>query len=109
MLSVDVKNNLGTMLFDSAFAKNDYETHEQKKNADGVPQWTINVLVRQPDSRRSEQMSVTVAMPQDPSTAIEPFTPIAFEGLRLLTGENNGRTWVSFQADKIGRAGGQAK
>lgn len=105
MLNVEIKNNLGTMLFDSAFPRNDYETKEQKTNADGVPMWSVNILVRQPEARRTEMMTVNVPSAKDPSELFEPFDRIAFENLHVMTGSNDGRTWVSFAADKAGKPG----
>ena len=103
MITAEISKNLGSMYFDAAFPKTEYGTDEQKKNAAGVPLWSVQVLLRQPDSRKTESLTVTLPAPQDPATVLEPFTPIAFEGLRVMTGENNGRVWVSFAADKCGK------
>lgn len=103
MIQAEIKSNtLGTMLFDSAFPKTDYNTKEQKTNAEGVPLWSIQVLVRQPGARMTENMNVTIPANVDPSEKVEPFTPIAFLNMRVMTGQNNGKTWVSFSADGIG-------
>lgn len=109
MISIDIASkSLGQMLYDSAYPKTDYESGEQKMSADGQPLWQIGVLLRQPGSRRTEAVTVTVPLPQDPATVLEPFTPVMFGGLRVMTGENNGRRWVSFSADSVGtpKAGG---
>ena len=37
----------------------------------------------------------------DPNETFEPFSLVSFEGFRIMTGENNGNTWVSFGADKM--------
>lgn len=108
MLNVEIKNNIGTMLFDSAFPRTEFESREQRKNADGVPMWTINILVRQPDARRTEQMSVNVPSVKDPNELLEPFDRIGFENLHVMTGSNDGRTWVSFAADKVGKVAAPA-
>lgn len=103
MIQAEIKaNTLGTMLFDSAFPKTDFNTKEQKTTAEGVPLWSVQVLVRQPEARVTENMTVTIPASVDPSEKVEPFTPIAFANLRMMTGQNNGRTWVSFAADAIG-------
>lgn len=109
MLNVEIKNNLGTMIFDSAFPRNDFETKQQKVDAaTGMPMWTVNIFVRQADARRSEQMSVNVPAAKDPAETFAAFEPIAFENLRVMTGSNDGKTWVSFAADKVGRAAAPA-
>lgn len=103
MITIPIQKTLGTMLFDSAYPRNDFNSGEQRKNADGVPMWSMNIILRQPDARRSETLTVSVPSPVDPSTKLDPFAPIGFEGLRIMTGEgNDGHTWVSFAADKFG-------
>lgn len=105
MLNVEIKNNLGTILFDSAFPRNDYETKQQKVDAEtGMPMWTVNILVRQPNARRTELMSVNVPAAKDPTEIFAPLEQIAFENLHVMTGSNDGRTWVSFAADKVGKS-----
>ena len=84
MISVEITKPLGITMFDNAFPRNDFETKEQKKNADGVPMWS------------------------DPNETFEPFSPVSFEGFRIMTGENNGNTWVSFGADKMTKGNGNA-
>lgn len=101
MLSININQDLGTMIFDSAFPRNDYETKEQKKNAEGVPMWSVRLILRQADSRRSENLTVNIPSPEDPSRAFGVFAPVALKGLRVMTGDNDGRTWISFAADKI--------
>lgn len=103
MITVELSKPLGVMLFDSAFAKNEYGETTQKTNADGVPLWTVNILLRQPDSKKSENLTITVPSKTNPADVLEPFTPIAFERLRLMTGQSHGRTWVSFAADRCGK------
>jgi hypothetical protein len=103
MITAEITKSMGAMYFDGAFPKTEYGTGEQKKNAEGVPLWSVSVLLRQPDSRKTESLTVTMPAAQDPAALIEPFTPIAFEGLRVMTGENGGRVWVSFAADKCGK------
>lgn len=103
MLTVNVKEKLGVMLFDSCFPKNDFETKQQKvDNGTGLPLWSVSVLLRQADSRRSESITITVPSAKDPAESLEPLSPVAFEGLRLMTGVNDGRPWVSFRADRVG-------
>ena len=57
MISVEITKPLGITMFDNAFPRNDFETKEQKKNADGVPMWSVNLILRQPDARRSETIT----------------------------------------------------
>ncbi len=102
MLTFELKPINGAILFDSAFPKNDYETKEQKKDPNGTPLWSVNVLVREPDARRTETLTVQIPAPKNPEEVFQPFTPVAFEGLSLLSGEMNGRPFVSLRADKIG-------
>lgn len=102
MLTFELKNINGTILFDGAFPKTDYNTKEQKTDPNGQLLWTVNCLVREPESRRTETLAVQIAAPKNPEEVLQPFTPIAFEGLSLLTGEMNGRPFVSLRADKIG-------
>lgn len=109
MLNIEIKSNLGVTLFDNAFPRNDFEAREQKKNADGVPMWSVNILVRQPNARRTELMTVNVPAAKDPNETFAPLEQIAFENLHVMTGENDGKTWVSFAADKVGRPGSAAK
>lgn len=105
MLTVDIKNNIGTILFDGAYPRNDFETKQQKTDSEtGLPMWSIAVVLRQPNSRRSENLTVNVPNAKDPNEQLNPFEPIAFDGLRIMTGESGGKTWVSFAADKFGRA-----
>lgn len=103
MITAEITKPMGAMYFDAAFPKTEYGTGEQKQTAEGVPLWSVQVLLRQPDSRKTESLTITIPAAQDPAAVIEPFTPIAFEGLRMMTGENNGRVWVSFAADKCGK------
>lgn len=46
MISVEITKPLGITMFDNAFPRNDFETKEQKKNADGVPMWSVNLILR---------------------------------------------------------------
>lgn len=108
MISVEITKPLGITMFDNAFPRNDFETKEQKKNADGVPMWSVNLILRQFDARRSETITVNVPSATDPNETFAPFTPVSFEGLRIMTGENNGNTWVSFGADKMTKGNGNA-
>lgn len=106
MITVELKNNLGNMIFDSAFPRNDFDTKEQKIDAEtGLPIWSVAVLLRQPNSRRSESMTINVPSQKDPNEMFVGFDPIAFDGLRIMTGENDGNKWVSFSADKVGKPG----
>ena len=84
--------------------KLEYGTQEQKTNADGVPLYVCGCLLRQEGSNRTEDFQVTIPSKQDITEGIPPFTPIGFAGLRMMTGENNGRPWVSFFADSITKA-----
>lgn len=102
MITAEITKPMGAMYFDGAFPKNEYGADIQKTNADGVPLWSVAVLLRQPESRKTESMTITVPAQKDPSQVLEVFTPIAFEGLRVMTGESNNRPWVSFAADKCG-------
>ncbi|MEB1814003.1 hypothetical protein [Adlercreutzia mucosicola] len=108
MISIEITKPLGVVLFDSAFPRNDFETRQQKVNNDGVPMWSVNLILRQPDSRRSENLTVNVPSVKDPTEIFDPFAPVSFSGLRIMTGENNGNTWVSFGADGIAPAGAAA-
>lgn len=101
MLSIKIDQDLGTMIFDSAFPRNDFETKEQKKNSEGVPMWSVSLILRQADARRSETLTVNIPSPEDPSKSFGIFAPVALKGLRVMTGDNDGRTWISFAADKI--------
>lgn len=101
MLTVEVKNTLGVLRFDGAFPKKDFESGIQKEK-DGVPLWQVVCLLRQPDSNVSDKITVVIPAQKNPSEFIEPFAQIGFENLRILTGEQNGRTWVAFHADKVG-------
>ena len=105
MLSINIDQDLGALIFDSAFPRTDFETREQKKNADGVPMWSVNLILRQADARRSESLTVTVPMADDPSKHFGVFAPVKLDGLRVMTGENDGKTWISFAADKLSGIG----
>lgn len=101
MISVEISKPLGRVFFDGAFPRNDFDTGVQKKNDAGVPIWSISVVLRQPDSRRSENLTVNVPATKDPNDIFDVLCPIQFEGLKIMTGANKGNTWVSFSADKI--------
>lgn len=102
MITVDISEPLGTVVFDAASPRNDYETGIQRTNDEGVPMWRVAAILRQEDARQSEQIAVVVPSRTNPADEIQPFTPVAFEGLRMMTGQgNNGSTWVSFHADKV--------
>ena len=36
MITIPIQKTLGTMLFDSAYPRNDFNSGEQRKNADGI-------------------------------------------------------------------------
>ena len=108
MLSIPIDQDLGMLIFDTAFPRNDYETKEQRKNADGVPQWSVSLILRQEDARRSESLTITIPSQDDPSKHFKIFEQVRVEGLRVMTGSNDGRTWVSFGADKIVPVSGAA-
>lgn len=103
MITVEIAKPMGVMYFDACYPKTEYRSDEQKTTPEGVPLWSMGVLLRQPESKKSENITITVPCPHDPSQAIEPFTPIAFDGLRMMTGESSNGTWVSFAADKFGK------
>lgn len=89
------------MIFDSAFPRTNFETKEQKTDANGVPMWTVNLILRQEDSRKSETLAVNIPSPEDPSKSFGIFAPVALKGLRVMTGTNDGKIWISFAADKV--------
>lgn len=103
MLSFELKSLAGVVLFDSAYAKTDYETKEQKTDATGTPLWIVNCLVREPEARRTENVAITVPLQKNPEELLQPLQPVAFDGLSILTGEMNGKPFCSLRASQIGQ------
>lgn len=88
----------GTFRFDTCTARTEYGTDTQKTNAEGIPQWTVSVIYRGAEDARSELMNVTVSQKDNPSDSIEEFAPVDFDDMHIMSGDNNGRTWVSLSA-----------
>lgn len=78
----------------------DGEPH-QKGNADGIPQWTVETLLRGQGEDASELLNVTVAASEKPS--IE--GPCIFTGFRAVPWSFNSRSGVAFIADAVAPAG----
>lgn len=72
------------------------EAH-QKGNADGVPQWTVETLMRGRDEEASELLNVTVAASEKPE--IE--GSARFEGLVAIPWEFSGRSGVALTAAAV--------
>lgn len=82
---------------------------EQAKDDNGVPMWTIDVLVDDEDADRAEIASVKVASHDEPRT--EKWKPVRFVGLVAVpyVAQGTNRVALSFRADGIegqGRKGG---
>lgn len=102
MLNLPISSIPGLVLFDSARPKNEFNSQAQKVDENGVPQWRCRCVVRLEDANQSEFVDVTIASPVDPSTVVNPFARVAFDGLRVMTGQgHNGATWVSLFADSM--------
>lgn len=102
MLNLPITSIPGVILFDNARPKNEFNSQAQKTDENGVPQWRCRCVVRQNGANQSEFVDVTIASPVDPNSSVNPFTPIVFDGLRVMTGQgHNGATWVSLFADSM--------
>lgn len=101
MLNIPITQNLGVMVYDGSFPRNDFDTKEQKKTAEGVPIWSVNIFVHQQDARRSDAMTINIPCPHDPNEDFSVFDKVQVGGLRVMTGENDGAKWVSFAADSL--------
>lgn len=94
--------DLGTVWFTGANLKTDYETGQVKVDAEtGKPVYIVNLTVLQPDTDKTTTMTVSVPCDADPSTRLKQMSAVVLDGLRLMTGEMNGRKWVSFFADSV--------
>lgn len=97
-------------MFDSCRPKNDFETKEQKIDSEtNLPLWTVGLILRQEDAMRSEMVSVTIPSAKDYSETMNFFTPVKLKDLCVMTGDNNGNTWVSLRASELIPANGQAQ
>ena len=102
MLNLPISSIPGLVLFDSARPKNEFNSQAQKVDENGVPQWRCRCVVRWEDANQSECEEGTIASTVDPSTVVNPFARVAFDGLRVMTGQgHNGATWVSLFADSM--------
>lgn len=111
MLTLDLNGELGTMLFDAATPRNDFDTGMQRVDAEtGLPQWSVGVLLRQEDARRAEPINITVNSKDDPNEQFEYGDKVIAENIVCRTGAaQNGGNWVSFTADAIKPASGSAR
>ena len=73
----------------------------QDTNEDGVPMWTIDVLVDDPDDERAEVASVKVAAFEVPVTRLG--QEVRFVGLTALpyVAQGSNRVGLSFTAESI--------
>ncbi|GAA4674288.1 hypothetical protein GCM10023215_02310 [Pseudonocardia yuanmonensis] len=80
----------------------------QEMNDDGVPMWTLDVLVDDPDADRAEVVGVKVASYDEP--AVEKFRPVQFVNLVAVPYVQQGtnRVAISMRADGIEVATGKA-
>lgn len=103
MLTLDLKGDLGIMLFDTATPRNDFDTGLQRVDEEtGLPQWSVAVLLRQEDARRAEPINITVLAKEDPNESFEYGDKVIAENIICRTGAaQNGGNWVSFTADAI--------
>lgn len=109
MITAELTKPLGMLVFDMANPRNDFDTKQQKTDENGTPMWTVQCLLRQENARAFETIRVNVPSKQDPNEVLTPLAPVSFENLRVMTGDNNGRTWVSFSADRINTAAAAPK
>lgn len=107
MISATVSFGNDKLFYDGASPALEYNSDVQKTDESGNPKWKLRALWRGENSRRTETLTVTVPLAQNPDDVIAPFTPIAFKNPRVMTGENNGRVWVSFAADGIANVKGK--
>ena len=106
MLTFTLKENPGIVAYDSCRPKNDYESGVQKIDSEtNLPLWIVGTIFRQEGALRSEMVSVTVPSAKDPSELFKPFDRVMFDDLCVMTGDNNGNTWVSLRAAKVVPAG----
>lgn len=82
MISYDSKLN-GSVAFDSIREKPISQTdNTQKVDGEGNPLWTVTFLVKQEDSKYSENVRVTIASKQKPKE-LPAYTLCEVEGLRV--------------------------
>ncbi len=76
----------------------------QSTTPEGVPLWSVDVLVDDDDATRSEVLGVTVADHVQP--AVSKFRPISFRGLSAVLYRDNmtGQPRVSLKAEAINTA-----
>jgi hypothetical protein len=81
---------------------------KQESNDEGVPMWTLDVLVDDPDADRAEVIGVKVASFDEP--AVEKFRPVEFVNLVAVPYVQQGTTRVaiSMRADGIKGVSGKA-
>lgn len=110
MLNLDLKGDLGIMLYDAASPRNDFETGQQRIDEEtGLPQWSVAVLLRQEGARRAEPINITVNSKTDPNDEFEYGDKVIAENIVCRTGAaQNGGNWVSFTADGIRPAQGRS-
>lgn len=73
----------------------------QEADDNGVPLWTVDVLVNDPDAPRAEVVGVKLASYDEPN--VEPYRPVAFVNLLAVpyVDRSSGRVAMSFRADGI--------
>jgi hypothetical protein len=97
-LAIDAPNTFAAALLMGSAPKAKFgsTTGEISVNADGVPQYQLQVALTYLPSGPSraavsEVINVTVASPADPAKDITPGTPIQFDGLRCGVSEPEAR------------------
>ncbi|WP_353988634.1 hypothetical protein [Ruicaihuangia caeni] len=71
----------------------------QRRNREGVPQWTINVLHAEPGRGKPEVIAVTVSSTDAP--AIKPMQPAVFTNLRVDMYQVGDSAGLWFAADAV--------
>jgi len=85
------------------------QSQDQKRNADGVPQWTIQALNTPPQgdsgfATKAGLEEVTVAAPKAPE--FPPLTSVRFGDLTARSWEMNGRSGVALSATSVAAVAG---
>ena len=81
----------------------DIRTGEQKRTADGVPQWTVDAIRKDP-AGSSALISVTIESETEPAVT----GPVHFEGLRvgLWHQQERNASGLYWKANKVAASGG---
>lgn len=107
---IDQAANFSSVIYLSCSAKTAFGTDQQETTKDGVPRWTVEIVVT-PHGGKSEVMRLTLDGREDPCAGWMPATAVHLKNLTWNFNPKKDMTWYAVEsvvtAVPAGRKGGE--